>query len=361
MPGVFLLVGLDDAPVLWEPHPGWLSTLFAVLAAWCLGHRPSPRWLATAGLAASLAYVFKQNTGAFILAAIVVWALSNVAGTDRLPRLIIPLASFAAFTALWLGPLLIALRGDVIQLAVLVGAVNQAGLFSAPELLLVVPALCLAGGIWLARQPADPRLRWYLLAGGAILLSQYPRMDALHLAWSAPLLLVIGAVTLDRIRPVLAGLILLGTFALAGPTVLSRGQTLQQPRVPISGLRYANGLEVPQATRADVQGVVAEIRARTEPNEPIFVYPTSPLLYALAERPNPTRFDHLNPGAADPRQIDQVIGDLEAARVRLIVVSDFWVSAWGPPGPNAVLEAWLVQHFTEVGRYSAYHVLTSGL
>src|SRR5437667_3055448 len=72
LPSVFVLVGLDDAPVRWEPHPGWLSTLFAALAAWCLSHGSRPRWLAAAGIATAVAYGFKQNTGGFMLAAIVV-------------------------------------------------------------------------------------------------------------------------------------------------------------------------------------------------------------------------------------------------------------------------------------------------
>jgi hypothetical protein len=361
LPSLFVLVGLDDAPVLWEPHPGWLSTLFAVLAAWCLSHQPTPRWLAATGLAAGMSYVFKQNTGVFILAAIVLWAAA--ARKDRLKRVIIPLACFAAFTAVWLGPLVVALRGEIGPLAVLVGAVNQAGLFFPPELPVLVPALCLVGGVWFARCSTDPRLRWYVLAGSALFLTQYPRMDALHLVWSAPLLLVSGAVALDRMRPTLAGLILLGAFALTTPTVTSRVAALGQPRVPISNaeVRYAGGIEVPEATRSELQGIVAEIQARTQPDEPIFVYPSSPLLYVLAERPNPTRFDHLNPGAADPRQIEQVIRDLDAAAVRLVVVSDFWRAAWGPPGPNAVLETWLDGRFTEVARRGAYRVLMAAL
>ena len=67
------------------------------------------------------------------------------------------------------------------QLGVLVGAVNQSGLFSSPEWPVLVPLLCLAGGLWLSRRPdTDPRLRWYLLAGSALFLTQYPRMDALR-------------------------------------------------------------------------------------------------------------------------------------------------------------------------------------
>ncbi len=359
MPAVFWLVALDDAPVRWEPHTGWLSTFFAVLAAWCVSHRPCARWLATAGIAAGVAYVFKQNTGAFILGAIVLRTAGARAEGWRC--VLIPLAGFSAVTGVWLAPLVVTLRGDVRQLGVLVGAVNQAGLYSGPELLVLVPVLCLAGGLWVARHLPEPRLRWYLLAGSAVFATQYPRMDALHLAWSAPLLLVSGAIALDRLRPMLAGAILMAMFALAAPTIGSRLAAVQHPGVPIQDPRFAAGIQVPESTRADLHAVVADIQARSQPTEPIFVYPTSPLLYVLAERANPTRFDHLNPGSADARQIDQIIADLDAAGVRVVVVSDFWVAAWGAPGANAPLETWIRGRFTEVARYGAYRVLTSSL
>src|SRR5437667_425639 len=222
-----------------------------------------------------------------------------------------PPASFAAGSAVWLGPLLIAVRGDVTKLGTLIGAVNQAGLFSAPEWPVLVPILCLAGGLWLWPREHDQTLRWYLLAGSTLLLTQYPRMDALHLVWSAPLLLVVGAVTLDRLKPELAGLLVFGAFVITGPTIVSRAMAIAQPTVPISTPRYAAGIQVAERTRVDIEGVIAEIKARTQPSEPIFVYPTSPLLYALSERPNPSRFDHVNPGAANAEQINQVIGDLD--------------------------------------------------
>jgi len=360
-PGLFLLLGLDDAPERWEPHPGWLSTLFAVLATWCLGHRPTPRWLVGAGLAAGVAYFFKQNTGAFILAAILVW---GAFGSDqRLKRIVLPLAACLALSLLWLLPLLVVLQGHVELLGGFVGAVNQAGLSSPAEPSIGIPLACLAGGLWLIRRfPTDPRLRWYLLAGSALFGTQYPRMDTLHLAWSAPLLLVVGAVALDRARPPGAWLVLIpGACLLTGPLLLSRLDTLRQPRVPLAEVRLASDVQVPVQTAADLQGVVADIQRRTQPGEPIFVSPTSPLLYALAERPNPTQFDHLNPGAATPSQIDGVLADLDAAHVRLVVISDFWRAAWGPPGPNAPLEVWLDGHFAEVARYGAYRVLQPGL
>ncbi len=382
LPALYILMGLDDAPVRWEPHPGWLSTLLAVLAAWCLSHRHATPWLVAAGIATGVAYAFKQNTGAFMLAAIVVGGLVTASSSGRslanaAPQrwnrpqrpwntasgwqIGLPVASFAVVTVVWLAPLLIALHGNVAQLGVLIGAVNQAGLFSGPEWPVLVPALCLAGGVWLWRREHDPTLGWYLLAGSALLLTQFPRMDALHLVWSAPLLLVVGAATLDRLRLRWAVPIVLGALALTGPTIASRAMAIAQPSVPITTVRYAAGIQVPEPTRRDLEGVIAEIQSRTAANEPIFVYPTSPLLYALSDRPNPTRFDHLNPGAANAQQIAQVITDIEASHVRLVVISDFWVTAWGDPGANTVLESWLAAHFTDVARYGGYRVLTSGL
>src|SRR5579864_8040027 len=92
-PGLVLLVGLDDAPVRWEPHPGWLSSLFAVCAKWSL----SRGRLASSGILAAAAYAFKQNTGLFILAAVLITAR---------PRWYLPFGAFVATTAVWLIPLI---------------------------------------------------------------------------------------------------------------------------------------------------------------------------------------------------------------------------------------------------------------
>jgi hypothetical protein len=356
-PGVFLLVGLDDAPVRWEPHPGWLSTFFAVLAAWCLSHGPSTRWLVLSGVAAGVAYAFKQNTGVLILAAIIAWGGFGLAlGRDRLYRALVPTAAFAAVTLLWLVPLLIAMGGRVGELGVLVGAVDETGLFSPPEPALLIPVACLGGGLWLVHRSPDPRLRWYALAGAALLLTEFPRMDTLHLAWSAPLLLVLGAAAVSRQRAVFAAVAVIAALALLAPTVTSRLAYVGLPRAPI------DAVEAPSQTAADLQGVVNDVQQRTAAGEPIFVYPTSPLVYVLAERRNPTRFDHLNPGAASPAQIQATMADLTTAHVRLVVVSDYWRAVWGAPGANAELESWLASTFPEeVARHGAYRVLMSGL
>jgi hypothetical protein len=351
VPGVLLLLALDDAPVRWEPHPGWLSTFFALVAVWCLTHRPSTRWLLAAGAAAGLAYAFKQNTGVFILAAILIWCWYLCRR-----RAMIPAVAFVGVTLVWLVPLVISLNGDVSRLAVLVGAVNTSSLFAPPEPTILIPLAAILGGVWVLRRDSHPLLRWYLLAGVALFATQFPRMDTLHLAWSTPLLLVLGAVALSRlVWPVaLVGLTL--SLALLAPIWIGRLESLSEPLAPVAGVR------APLQTAADLHDLVADIQQRTAPSEPIFVYPTSPLVYVLADRPNPTRFDHLNPGAASPAQLQSLIADLQRSQTRLVVISDFWEAAWGPPGENAMLEDWLNTHYAEVAQHGAYRVLVpSGL
>ena len=344
LPGVVLLLGLDDAPVRWEPHPGWLSSLAAILAVWCAAHQTNG-WRLISGLLAALAYVFKQNTGVFILAAVLIWTW---------PRSAWPAAAFGLGTAAWLAALLMA-GVQVQQLGVLVGAVNEASLVSAPEPTVLIPLAALIGGFWLLRRDSQPRVRLYLLGGTALFLTEFPRMDTQHLAWSAPLLLVLGAAALERVPRALAIACVGATLVLVRPTLTSRLAYMAGPRSEVAGV------SAPAQTASDIQTTVDDIRARTAPDEPVFVYPTSPLLYVLAQRTNPTRFDHLNPGAATPTEIDQIITDLQNTQVRLVVISDFWEAAWGPPGANAALEGWLADHYSEVDRHGTYRVLQPDL
>jgi hypothetical protein len=338
VPGMVILVAFDDAPERWEPHPGWLSALFAILAAWTLERTTRSRGIALAGALAALSFAFKQNTGVFMLLAIVLW-------TQR--RSLPAVLAFAGVTLLWLVPLAVSVGVDDLgAMAVLVGAVNQAGLVSPPEPSIAIALICLLAGVWL------PKQRWLFIAAIALFLTQYPRMDTLHLAWSAPLLLVLGALALDRLHIGLVFAALALIAVEAAPIVASRLEFVGLPRAPIAGV------EAPVQTAHDLASLVADIQQRTRPGEPIFVYPTSPLVYVLSDRPNPTRFDHLNPGSATPAQVQRTIDDLERSTVKVVVISDFWEDAWGPPGPNAPLVDWIASHFQEAARYGAYRVLT---
>ena len=349
---LFLLIALDAAPERWEPHPGWPSTALALLSV-CL----FPRHPLAAGGVAGLSFAFKQNTGLLVLGAAVFFAwMARGDGRAWRARVRHVVTAFAVVTLAWLLPLLVAIDGQVTRLAPFVGGVNQVALFSPPEPLDLLPIAAGALGAWYGwRRCRHPLLAWYLVAGGFLFLTEYPRMDALHLVWSAPLLLVVGAIAVDRLGAQV-GVLAVATLVLAAlPMVGWRTEWLGQSLARLSGVPVADGLLVPARTRDDLEGVVSDVRARTAPNEPIFVYPTSPLLYVLAERHNPTRYDHLYPGAAPPSEVQATIADLAA--VRVVVNGAFWTPFFGSGGDNLPLEHYVAEHYREVARYGAYHVL----
>jgi hypothetical protein len=72
-----------------------------------------------------------------------------------------------------------------------------------------------------------------------------------------------------------------------------------------------------------IRSLLGEIRATTQPGEPIFVAPYRPMLYVLSGCRNPTRHDAVFPGAFEQPSVSQeIIEDLEASSVKTIVVLD---------------------------------------
>jgi hypothetical protein len=121
------------------------------------------------------------------------------------------------------------------------------------------------------------------------------------------------------------------------------------------------GLLVAPATQAQYASILATVQRCTDPGAPIFVYPSAPLVYVVAQRPNPTRLAHLYPGAASPSELAGVIASLERNDVSLVLVSDFWLGFWGPrDGQNAPLEAYVNTGFHELANEHGVHVLVRG-
>jgi len=68
--------------------------------------------------------------------------------------------------------------------------------------------------------------------------------------------------------------------------------------------------------------LLADLESRTAPGEPILVLPWYPVLYFLADRPNPTRFDWLFPGYLDGEAGERaLIEEIDSSRVRVVVYS----------------------------------------
>jgi len=280
------------------------------------------------------------------------------------------------------GLLLTGEPGEPIWLALLMAPGRAA--MGWPALL---PVTCILAGAWQSlRGPptsATWRLRWLTVAGAFTFLTQYPRMDDVHLVWSAGIALATGAVVLgmlyarlvDRWALGSVGQVALCAVLIATPlvTVLPglgervgdyiRPSTVGwrpptgEPTTIGADLPHIGGLTVTTEQNETLVATIRFVRANTSPGEPIFVYPSAPLIYVAADRPNPTRFAHLYPGIASAEQIEQIIATLDQQRVRMVVVSDADLVYWGPPDVNQPLEAYIARNYHDVARFGADRVL----
>jgi hypothetical protein len=253
-------------------------------------------------------------------------------------------------------------------------------------LVTLLPAIAAWSGWALTRRRprslVDWRLRWYLTIGSLLLVTQYPRMDTLHLAWSAPLLLVVGIAVIARAhawlvrnghtghaRAALVGAsffsVLLasavpGLYDRAGVLYTSNPDTGWPERTGLLTLErppIIAGFRLDAAAAYQLRDLLAYLDAETPAGEPIFVYPSSPLVYVLADRPNPTRYSHVYPGLALADQ-QALTSTLDSAGVRTVVVSDAWLDFWGSTESDSAITAYLDTVFQERARFGVFRVLT---
>ena len=118
---------------------------------------------------------------------------------------------------------------------------------------------------------------------------------------------------------------------------------------------------VPQNSR-DAIGGVGTVSGRADcTGEAIFVYPTLPLFYYLADRPNPTRYGHLYPGAAETvdKQLE-AIAQIERQQVKYVVWDQYWVNEWGQGGKfqlNSTLTDYLLSNYRTETMVGPFHIL----
>ncbi|MCA1644311.1 MAG: hypothetical protein LC797_02195 [Chloroflexi bacterium] len=340
-----------------------------------------------------------------------VWQLRAFVGAVDQGALYSPLQGPGAVALATLGPLVLTLmairaRGWprlVLLLAVGAGVALTAwgtrqphepvaaSMLLAPERLTfgvisVLPAAAAWSTAWLARaQPtslAEWRLRWYLTAGSFALLSQYPRMDTSHLAWSAPLLLVVGIQCIadghtwltrqwttgpGRSVAIAVGLLSVPLLAAAPAIYLRAGVLFESdPETglptrawlePMTRPAMLDGFRLEAAAAWQLRDLLASLARSTPPGEPIFVYPSSPLLYVLADRPNATRYSHVYPDMPVDEQ-QRLVETLDRGSVQTVVISDSWLDFWGPTLRTGPVPAYIDSHFQEVARYGVFRELT---
>jgi hypothetical protein len=241
--------------------------------------------------------------------------------------------------------------------------------------LLLVAGTALWGAWALVRRPRWALAALPLLAVGVLYLVGRP--DEFHLvplsvALAGALALAAAAERSGVWRIALG--VALAVVALNG---LERraGQLLHPPpQAPVPS-PVADGVHTSPEDAAALRALLPRIHALTPPGCPIFVAPPrfdkvtvgDPLLYVLAQRPNPTRYDVIQPGVATTAAVQrEMIADLERARPRVLVR---WLDpraiADEPNGSSrssgvTLLDDYLGEHYRPSARSGAYALSVRG-
>ncbi len=209
------------------------------------------------------------------------------------------------------------------------------------------------------------------LAGLAYLLA---RADEFHLVPLAAALPVLLAATAPHARRAAF------TLALAVPVALIALNGIDQNRIDLIDpgplrpihIDVADGVKAPPAEARALEQTVAYIRRAVPPDRPIFVANPrhdlvrvgNPLLYVLADRENPTRYDVMQPGVVTTAPVQrEIVRDLRRSRTGLVVR---WLSPVAaerePNGAGRssgvrVLDRYLAAVYQPVARFGDYQVL----
>lgn len=216
-----------------------------------------------------------------------------------------------------------------------------------------------------------------LLVFGALLFSAaLSRPDMTHFAFAAPpaLVLLAGLVedaarlAASRAAPLVAraagaaGLALaaaalapwwgwaaanLASFAAPTPADFRRLQ-----------LERGGGVLVPDGLGDQLEALVAAVRERTRPGEPIWVFPNEAMVYFLADRPQATRFP-LGLFAVTRAQRLELVADLERSRPRYAVVWTRAIAVDGIALEQALPEVvdYLVENYVPEARFGTVGLL----
>jgi hypothetical protein len=206
------------------------------------------------------------------------------------------------------------------------------------------------------------------------------RPDVFHTAPLAVMVAVLGSWAIAergeavRLHSLEFAAVALAIAAVAYVTIEGldrRWLELRADRVPLD-LPVADGVRVGKATARQLERVVQYVQRRTRPGEPIYIATRradlvtagAPLLYALAERPNPTRYDIAAPGVITTAPVQrEIVRDLERRRVRTAVR---WTNpASAAPEPNragessgvTLLDDYLANRYRRVRSFGDYVVL----
>jgi hypothetical protein len=245
---------------------------------------------------------------------------------------------------------------------------------------LYFPAILLAGlAAWalvaVRRRPPLHALAPLPLAlvGVAYLLARTDEFHLIPLAAVLPVLLG-TALGSERSASTLPRAVLAIALALVILHGLDRqlGRVLHPPSRAEIPLAAADGVRTGPANAQALGQLGRAVRRRVPPGQPVFVANPrfdlvrvgDPLLYVLLERPNPTRYDVMQPGVVTTAPVQrELVRSLERARPRVVIRwLDPTAARREPNGAGRssgvhVLDRWLAREYRPAERFGAYAVL----
>ncbi len=403
---LWLFVLVMGVPIWPSISHHWDSNLFAALALWSylrLEIIGNNGWAFSAGAFAGVASLFIWPKGLFMLASFFLSALlrRQMSARRSWTSLAIAVLGYAAVLGAVVGAYqhMGALR-DLIYANVVFpmteyGGINKVpygygllefavspsiGLFGAHSAVsglisaglstipfLVIAALPLLAGpallasLWFGKK----RLRWepevaVTLAGYGLWFSEAHRADIVHLVFGAPFLLIAVASCSSTMFSMRAGQVAAGIVVTSLVTfgIVNSGDRLRGIRSIATRRGTVMSAQNDQAIRF--------LRSSVREGEDVFVYPYAPAYYYLENVRNPTRYSLLLYGYNTPAQFDEVIKDLEKARVRYVLdagVSDQVVRPLGlpeyhePPAGKRKLETYLSDNYTPIDVKAGFRIL----
>lgn len=403
------LVTLTTLPYRFLVLHNWDSTLWACLAAYCaLRFVESPDWKWSFGLGsfASLTFAFEQSKGAGLILGLSV-GLVLIALLGRHQDLlegrqltVIGLGAawpvaviFAYFASQHAFPVMLADWVWPLQHYSLANRVpygyqswsesSRHALFGSGSLgprvfnilvvspCFVVPVLPLiAVGLlfyWLANirnKAPEAKCCYYVLMtsalSGLLLSIVIARADIIHFMYLLPLFGVVLAWIIDgrdipgrlfkTLHPVLKAFLLISFLLFASPLLM---RAINAPAKIV--------------TRRDILTTPAKdtvsdyLQAHVAPGEQILVYPYLPLYYYLTNTFSPSRFEYFQPGMNTRQQADEIVSQLAARHVRVVLFESSFAekipTSWPETPLHAVVQDPVADYI--VHHYHTCAVLTS--
>jgi hypothetical protein len=330
----------------------------------------APRRALAGGTLAGLACFFRPEIG-------IACAVGAVLETDS--RRTHVAAAAAAVAAVTLGPFVIALGGDMLPQTI--GFVDEQRLQRLPFPLTPhvgldpnkllefwMPLILVVGcAAWLALG----RRRWALaplaLVGLGYLLA---RADEFHLVpLSVALAVMLACAAPARMGPARAVLgVLLALIAVHG-VERQIGRVVHLPPLAAVPGGVGDGVQTDAGDAHALRALVPFVRARVPPGDPVFVanprfdlvHAGDPVLNVILDRPNPTRYDVMQPGVVTTAKVQREMVR-ELGSTRLVVV---WHDARAtlrednPAGRSSgvhILDAYLRTAFRPAARFGVYEV-----